>query len=343
MKIIYYKCPDCGKMIELPATVRGRIVCAYCGSSGWIDDDNGNPVIRQDGPSIPERKTAQKEKKSFNPLIFVGVAAVIGVLYIIGTKPAETHQIAPPGATVQAEDPKEVLRAELKEKYDIIKPSEVRGDKTGKWRLNIIAITTAPNEFAVDYANAYMSEGDVHFIINKHYKTTTKLRLQTGILEVKTTEYVDKEERDARTLGNGYDLGEQYFDMATGKEIKAEVNENAGTVEAEELIEAVKEVADGGIGEGESITGIEFDGSDLRIIVDLSEADKTFPVEDLALSRISSITDEVLSLEDKYYNTWETVTVDFGPVGKATLDKSIVKDQGAGKFFDFDYDTVLKK
>ena len=227
MKIIYYKCPDCGKMIELPATVRGRIVCAYCGSSGWIDDNNGNPVIRQDGPTIPERNTVQKEKKSFNPLIFVGVAAVIGVLYIIGTKPAETHQIAPPGATIQAENPKETLQA--------------------------------------------------------------------------------------------------------------------GNVAPDELIEAVKEVAENGIGEGEKITGVDFNGSDLRISVDMSGADKTFPVDELALTRISSITDEVLDLDEKYYNAWETITIDFGPVGKATLDKSIVKDQGAGKFFDFDYDTVLKK
>ena len=39
--------------------------------------------------------------------------------------------------------------------------------------------------------------------------------------------------------------------------------------------------------------------------------------------------------------SWETITLDFGSAGKAILDKSLVVDQGLGKFFNFS-DDILK-
>ena len=107
-------------------------------------------------------------------------------------------------------------------------------------------------------------------------------------------------------------------------------------MDADTLVAAVEEAIEGQVGEGEEITGVDFDGSNLTVHVDMSGTDTSiFSAHDIALSRISSITDQILALDDEYYNTWETVTVDFGDVGKAVLDKSIVKDQGFGKFFDF--------
>lgn len=237
----------------------------------------------------------------------------------------------------------EALRKMLEEKYDITEPIRFPdGDTTGKWRVEMVANGTAPSKYAVDYARAYMQEGDIHFIVNLSLNTTTKLNVLLGKLSVITTEYVEKEYLDARVIGSGMLYTEQYFDMDTGEEIKAEADLEAGTVDEKNLITAVKYAIEGQVGEGEKITGVEFDGSNLTVKIDLSNADTSIlSTEMIAESRISSITDAILDLNNSYYNTWETVTVDFGSVGKAVLDKSMVKDQGLGRFFDFPAD-ILK-
>ena len=240
-----------------------------------------------------------------------------------------------------ADGEKEALKTELKEKYDITEPgSFVRGDATGKWRIVKVANSTPPTEYAVNYAKAYMNDGDIHYVVNFSLNTTTMFNRYsngtTSVIEAKTTEYVDKEEHDASIIGEGLLLTDNYYDIATGEQITNEGSEEAGTVDADTLVAAVEEAIEGQVGEGEEITGVDFDGSNLTVHVDMSGTDTSiFSAHDIALSRISSITDQILALDDEYYNTWETVTVDFGDVGKAGLDKSIVKDQGFGEFFDF--------
>lgn len=228
------------------------------------------------------------------------------------------------------------LKAELKEKYDVSEPSSfVRGDNTGKWRIVKVANATAPSDYAVDYARAYMQDGDVHYVVNFSLNTTTQFRLIAGKLSAITTEYVEKEEHDASIIGQGMLYTEKYFDMETGEEITTEADESAGTVDNDELISAVRTAIEGQVGEGEVITDVTFDGSNLTVKVDLSGADTSILSANLiAESRVSSITDSILELDDSFYNTWETITVDFGEVGSATFDKSMVKDEGFGKFFD---------
>ena len=189
-----------------------------------------------------------------------------------------------------------------------------------------------------------MEGGGIHYIVNFSLKTTTMIRISLGIVEAKTTEYVSEEEHDASIIGQGMLYTDRFFNLETGEEIKAEANPDAGTVDASELVRVVREAIDGAVGEGEKIVDVQFDGSNLSVVVDLSNA-KTNLVgitpRDIALSRISSITDDILDLDDKYFNTWETITLDFGSAGKAILDKSLVVDQGLGKFFNFS-DDILK-
>ena len=258
---------------------------------------------------------------------------------------AETEEIETTDEKSEEEE-KEALRASLKENYDITEPSKfVKGDATDKWRIVKVANGTAPTKYAVDYAKAYMEDGDIHFVVNFSLHTTTMFSRYsngtTSVVEAKTTEYVDKEEHDASAIGQGMLLTDGYYDIATGEQITTEANEDSGTVDADKLIAAVEEAIEGQVGEGESITGVDFDGSNLTVHVDMSGADTSlFSAREIALSRISSITDQILSLGDEYYNTWETVTLDFGDIGKAVLDKSIVKDQGYGKYFDFTDDIL---
>ena len=260
------------------------------------------------------------------------------------TKVAETTA-APETTTAaettaaEAEDPRAALQAELKEKYGV-DPSSIRNDATGKWRLSKVANTTPPTEYAVEYAKAYMEQGDIHWIVNFTLKTTTLIRLQIGdIVEAKTTEYVEDEEHDAKIIGDGMLLTDDFYELESGKKIEVEVDEDAGMVDADDLISAVRSAIDGSFGADDELQDISFDGKDLKIKVKLG--DSMFEPRDMAIVAISSITDPILDLDDKYYNTWETITIDFGNVGKATMDKSMVKDQGIGKFFDFP-DSILK-
>ena len=248
----------------------------------------------------------------------------------------ETDKTTTDSQIEESVDESAALKQVLKDKYDVSEPSSfVRGDSTGKWRIVKVANGTPPTEYAIDYAKAYMTEGDVHYIVNFSLKTTTQLRLQLGKLSLKTTEYVDKEEHDASIIGEGMVLVEKYYDMETGEEVSTEGDASAGTVDANELIKAVKEAIDGQIGEGEKIADVSFDGEELIVKVDLSGADTSrLSPELLAESRTSSITDGILQLEDKYYNTWNKITVDFGSVGSISFNKNEVKDQGLGRYFE---------
>ena len=108
------------------------------------------------------------------------------------------------------------------------------------------------------------------------------------------------------------------------------------SVDNDTLINAVEEAIEGQVGNDEKITGVAFDGKDITITVDISGADTSlFSAEEIAESRMSSITDAILKLDNSYFNSWETITLDFGSTGKATLDKSMIKDEGIGKYFDF--------
>lgn len=259
--------------------------------------------------------------------------------------PAESAEVNETSTPVPTEDTTErdALRQELKTKYDVGTPQKfVRGDTTDKWRIVKVANGTPPSDYAVEYAKAYMVEGDIHFVVNFSLNTTTMFRVTLGTVEVKTTEYVNKEEHDASLIGNGILYTDQFFNIETGEEITVEANPEAGIVTNDELISTVKAVIDGTVGAGERIVDVTFNGENLTIVVDLSGADTSIiSARDIALSRIASITDEILGLDDKYYNTWKTITLDFGSVGKATLDKSIVTDHGFGKYFDYQ-DDILK-
>ena len=82
--------------------------------------------------------------------------------------------------------------------------------------------------------------------------------------------------------------------------------------------------------DNEAITDIALKDKDLCVTVDLSKADPSpLTIEDLAISRTSSITDAILELTG-YDSQWNTITVDFGDVGKVVCDKDSIKENKAG-------------
>ena len=82
--------------------------------------------------------------------------------------------------------------------------------------------------------------------------------------------------------------------------------------------------------DNEAITDVALKDKDLCVTVDLSKVDPSpLTIEDLAISRTSSITDAILELTD-YDSQWNTITVDFGDVGKVVCDKDSIKENEAG-------------
>lgn len=54
------------------------------------------------------------------------------------------------------------------------KPNDVRNDSTGKWKKSTFSKNVNIEEYLLSYADLYMVDGDVHFVINFNYNTTTR-------------------------------------------------------------------------------------------------------------------------------------------------------------------------
>ena len=98
---------------------------------------------------------------------------------------------------------------------------------------------------------------------------------------------------------------------------------------------------------GVYISGIRFIGKTLVIDVDFSKLDQNptgFTFKDLATSNAKFITNEILKHKE-YDAYWDEIKVDFGSVGYALGDKSMVKtsSQVLGRYFDFGDNVIIEK
>lgn len=112
---------------------------------------------------------------------------------------------------------------------------------------------------------------------------------------------------------------------------KDAINSTEQQATTDKFVEDVKTAISGAIdSDNEAITDVVMNDKDLCVTVDLSKADPTpLTIKDLAISRTSSITDAILELTD-YDSQWNTITVDFGGVGKVVCDKDSIKENEAG-------------
>lgn len=97
------------------------------------------------------------------------------------------------------------------------KITDVRNDKTGNWRLVVTSKRFEPED-AIEYESKHINEGEIHFIVSFATNTTTSIRKDNEIIYLNVTEYEDKEEHDAKKLGNGMLLGE--FQIKDGEVIE---------------------------------------------------------------------------------------------------------------------------
>lgn len=95
--------------------------------------------------------------------------------------------------------------------------SDVRNDKTGNWRISLIAENIEMQNCALDYYKHYFKDDkEIHAIVNFNYNTTTKISVVGNKLDVSVFEYVKKEEHDTNLLFSGQLLKEYLVDKETG-------------------------------------------------------------------------------------------------------------------------------
>lgn len=130
-------------------------------------------------------------------------------------------------------------------------------------------------------------------------------------------------------------------EAVTEATVEATTEENAasetasGEITEEEYLKQVNAAIDGEIGANESFTDVSLKNKVLTIVVDISKSNEganiELPLEEIALSRASSITDAILELD---VSLWDKVVVDFGDVGSVTKTKADIVESEYGKYFD---------
>jgi lipoprotein len=235
----------------------------------------------------------------------------------------------------------------MKQEYDLSDPMSINDDTTGKWKLNRMTGATNPIDFAFDYYKNFMQPDEIHYIINFSTNTTTIIQNMAGMLYVRVLEHVDKEEITAKTIGSGVLLQEKYFNIETGEPYEVEASSDTAPVSDEELVKAVTELLPDNMTEGSELKNVAVrDNKDLFIEVDLTHANDNsnikLPLDVVAETSVSQITDPILDLGDEYYNAWNTITLDFGDYGHATFNKSDVAANAVGKYFSYEGDVLQK-
>ena len=246
-------------------------------------------------------------------------------------------------ATTESVDKKE----EMKKEYNLSNPMPINDDKTGKWKLNRMTGTAQAMDFAFDYYKNFMQPDEIHFIINFSTQTTTVIQNTSGMLYVRVLEHVDKEEVTAKTIGSGAVLQERYFNAETGESFDSETSSDVAPVSEDELVAKVTEMLPDYITPGAELKNVTISGDkNLTIVVDLTHANDNskiqMPLDILAETSISGITDPILDLGDEYYKAWNTITLDFLEYGHVTFSKADVTANAAGKYFSYEGNILQK-
>ena len=145
------------------------------------------------------------------------------------------------------------------------------------------------------------------------------------------------------------DLKDEYMEY---KEEMAPYEQAQQTVEPEQprdmrevIYNTLPSILEDCIDPDAAISSVKFEGQTLVVNVDLGRIDQdSTALKDIAARDAGFITDEILDHED-YDAYWEEIRVDFGSVGYALGDKSMVKTSslGIGRYIDFGDNIIIEK
>lgn len=174
------------------------------------------------------RKEAKKpitKKWWFWLLVGFVVVGVIGNLLGSADDPQESGTVQEPTTlpTIAVTEP--ATEATEKEPaptsalpFNVTFSDTFRNDSTGNWRKALVATSDTIDKYAVDYYKEYFkSDDEVHIIYNFTLNTVNALSVQSGLLSISITEYVEDEEHDAKEACGGEYYGQFQFDLGTGE------------------------------------------------------------------------------------------------------------------------------
>lgn len=104
---------------------------------------------------------------------------------------------------VEEEPTDDKSSVELPDEIKDLRVTDVRNDKTGNWKKVVDSKNFNMPENAIAYYEEYMEEGEIHYLISFATNTTTMINDLNGLLYVDITEYENKEEHSADTIGGG--------------------------------------------------------------------------------------------------------------------------------------------
>lgn len=113
---------------------------------------------------------------------------------------------------------------ELPKELEGLRVNDVRDDATGNWKRVVTPSDVNMPDNALAYYDEYMEEGEVHYIISFATNTTTAISDIGAMMMVNITEYEDREEHSADTIGNGMLYGSYnvYTDSGEIEELEVE-------------------------------------------------------------------------------------------------------------------------
>ena len=142
--------------------------------------------------------------KLHKSLLLFGASLIL--LTACGNNTEDTSQeITEEQATeeVEEEPTDDKSSVELPDEIKDLRVTDVRNDKTGNWKKVVDSKNFNMPENAIAYAEEYMEDGEVHYLVSFATNTTTMINDSGGMLFVNITEYEDKEEHSADTIGSG--------------------------------------------------------------------------------------------------------------------------------------------
>ena len=122
---------------------------------------------------------------------------------------------------VESTDDKD--NTELPDGLKNLRVTDVRNDNTGNWKKVVDSKNFNMPENAIAYYEEYMEEGEIHYLISFATNTTTMINDLNGLLYVNITEYENKEEHSADTIGGGMTL--KSYDIYTDSGEIEEIDE----------------------------------------------------------------------------------------------------------------------
>lgn len=99
---------------------------------------------------------------------------------------------------------------------DDLSVQKMNNDVTGNFRYCLTTDKKHIEDYALDYYKNYMKSGEVHYIINFTYNITACITNLGDRLDLVATQYVSKEEHDAKAIGSGTLLGEFHIYLDNG-------------------------------------------------------------------------------------------------------------------------------